>query len=86
MECLCHREGEELSTEPYLDDLSPHGMTWQEVWEDTLRTLRILTEEGIMINVRKCKFLVDRYALLGFVLYCHHYQLGDKSLQSWLKV
>ena len=72
-----------LSTEPYLDDLTPHGTQWRKVWEDTMITLRLLVEEGIMINIKKCKFLVERLELLGFVLYHHHYQLGHKAMKKF---
>ena len=75
-----------LSTEPYLDDLTCHGTCEEKVWHDTLRTFEILQQEGIMVNLRKCKFLCSRIELLGFVLYDNLHQLGPKSLRGWTDV
>jgi hypothetical protein len=47
----------DLDAVGYLDDVTAHGNTWQKVWQDTLRVLRVLTAAGFMVNLRKCKFL-----------------------------
>ena len=52
-----------------MDDLTAHGRDISKVWADTLATLALLAKEGIMINVKKCKFLVDRLVLLGMVVF-----------------
>lgn len=75
-----------LSTEPYLDDLTSHGRDWRQVWKDTLATFELLAEEGIMINIKKCKLLTTRVDLLGFTLYDNLHQLGPKSLANWTGV
>ena len=76
----------EMSTLPYFDDLTSHGTTLSAVWNDTKATLRILANEGIMINIKKCKFLTTRIELLGFVVYNSHYQLGPKSMKKYFEL
>ena len=76
----------DLSTQAFFYDLTAHGDNIQEVWEDTLETFRLLAEEGIMINVKKCKLLVSRLELLGMVVFDSAYQLGPKTLKGWLMV
>ena len=49
-----------LSTEGFYDDLTAHGNSWEKVWEDTIKTLYLLAEEGIMINIKKCRLLVGK--------------------------
>lgn len=68
METLLSRDPS-LSTLPYYDDLTPHGNELPKVWEDTKATIRLLAEEGIMINIKKSKFLQHRLELLGFVVF-----------------
>ena len=41
----------------YLDDITTHRNGWEKVWSDTLCILKVLTEAGFMINLRKCHFL-----------------------------
>lgn len=48
--------------------------------------MKLITDEGIMINVKKCKFLVTRLELLGVVIYSSGMQLGPKSMKSWLSL
>jgi hypothetical protein len=60
----------DFSTEPYLDDLTAHDSeSWEKVWKDTVETIRLLVEEGIMVNLAKCKFLVNWLELLGCLLF-----------------
>ena len=61
MEELINTAQPPLECEPYLDDLTCHGNTLEEVWQATLRCLDVVTQEGIMINMKKCKFLVRRF-------------------------
>ena len=59
-----------FSAEGYFDDLTVHhDSDWQMVWRDTVEVIRLLSEEGIMINLKKCQFLVPRLQLLGCCIY-----------------
>lgn len=60
----------DLKLENYFDDGTVYGDDWPIVWEHTLEWIRILAEEGIMINIKKCKFLVSRVELLGLLVHC----------------
>jgi hypothetical protein len=70
----------------YLDDVTAHGNNWREVWRDTLRVLRVLTQAGFMVNLRKCKFLRGRVTVLGTTFFDSSYQLGDKTLKKWVNM
>ena len=74
----------DLSTLPFFDDLTPHGKVIWDVWHDTIRTFCILCEEGIMINIKKCKLLVPRMDLLGFIVFNASWHLGQKTLSKYL--
>jgi hypothetical protein len=54
-----------LTAVAYIDDITAHGTHWEQVWEDTLEVLRVLTQAGFMVNLRKCKFLRPRVTILG---------------------
>lgn len=71
VEDLIYNADPSLKCEPYLDDLTAHGCDLKQVWDDTLRIIKVLTDAGIMINMKKCKLLVRRFQLLGYVLYDH---------------
>ncbi len=73
-----------LSAVGYLDDVTAHGNEWGQVWLDTLRVLRVLTDAGFMVNLRKCKFLRPRVTVLGTTFFDHSFQLGDKTLKKWV--
>ncbi len=75
-----------IDLENFFDDGTLFGEDWSRVWEDTLEWIRVLSEEGIMINVKKCKFLVSRLELLGMLVHCSGVQLGTKSLSGWLAI
>lgn len=49
----------------YIDDIVVHGVEIQEVWEHTKAVLVELARAGFMINMRKCKFLVNRVKIVG---------------------
>lgn len=72
-----------LKVESFFDDGTVYGDDLTRVWEDTLEWIRILAEEGIMINIKKCKFLVSRVELLGMLVHCAGVQIGTKSMRSW---
>lgn len=87
MDCLKARSTKvDLPMESFFDDTTIYGSSWSEVWEDTLEAIRLITEEGIMINVKKCKFLVTRLELLGVVVYSSGMQIGPKSMKAWLSL
>ena len=73
----------DLSMESFFDDSTCYGDILLRVWEDTLEVIRLLAEEGIMINIKKCKFLVSRVELLGMLVYNAGVQIGTKSMKSW---
>ena len=52
--------------EVYYDDITPHGRSTDEVWDDTLRTIACLSKWGFMINLTKSSFLVTEATLMGF--------------------
>jgi Reverse transcriptase (RNA-dependent DNA polymerase) len=56
IDTLLGRAGE-LNAVGYLDDVTTHGSKWEQVWEDTVTVLRVLTRAGFMVNLRKCQFL-----------------------------
>ena len=49
-------------------------------------TIRLITEAGFMINLKKCRFLVSTMALLGFAVCKAEYHLGAKVLSKLLSV
>ena len=70
----------------FLDDVTAHGRTWEQVWEQTMCAIRVLAESGLMINLRKCKFLVARAVVLGMEISYATCALGEKYLRKWLEV
>jgi hypothetical protein len=60
----------DLAVENFFDDGTIYGDSLERVWEDTLEWIRLLADEGLMINTKKCKFLVPRLELLGMLVYC----------------
>ena len=75
-----------MSAVGYLDDVTAHGNDWRAVWQDTLRVLRVLTQAGFMVNLRKCKFLRGRVTVLGTSFFDYSYRLGDKTLKKWVSM
>ena len=73
MEEIINTTSHAIKCEPYLDDLTCHGTTLSEVWSDTIQCLQLITAQGIMINMKKCKLLTSRMQLLGYSLYDFHY-------------
>ena len=67
--------------EVYYDDITPHGQSMDEVWDDTLRTIAWLSKWDFMINFTKSSFLVTEATLLGFDVCEGGYQLGKKTLR-----
>ena len=49
----------------YIDDIVVQGKNVPEVWSKTMAVLKALAKAGFMLNVRKCRFLVDRLTLVG---------------------
>lgn len=72
----------------FFDDVTIPGMiiAWVECWADTCAVLRALTQAGMMINLRKCKFLVPRAVVLGYQLFEGGYMLATKFLKKWQKL
>lgn len=50
----------------YLDDVLLHATTIPEALNGIKRTLEILREEGITLNLKKCSFLMTTVTFLGF--------------------
>jgi hypothetical protein len=53
----------------YIDDIHPHGVDIQHVWEDSRKVVGALVEAGFMINLSKCWFLVADVVVLGYGLF-----------------
>lgn len=68
----------------YIDDIHPHGVTLNQVWEDTVKVIGALASAGFLLNLAKCTFLTANLAVLGFALFSHEYQLGQKALGKLL--
>ena len=51
----------------FLEDCNVHGrqVEWEHYWRDKLEVLRALTYLGFMINLHKCKILMDNILILG---------------------
>ena len=59
-------EGErQLPAVVYLDDITVHGDTLEQVMEDTLEVIRRLTKAGFMINLKKSKLGHQATRVLG---------------------
>ena len=52
----------------YFDDVTIPGdkNAWPRLWEDTLKVLKVLTDAGLMVGLRKCKFLQPKVVVLGY--------------------
>ncbi len=66
----------------FVDDVNIRWNTWYGVWEDTLATIRVMAEAGLMFNLKKCKLCVPKCVVLGHVLYDSTYQLANKCLKK----
>ena len=78
---IFNKEEGPLRVEVYYDDITPHGQSMDEVWEDTLCTIACLSKWGFMTNLTKSSFLVTEATLLGFDVREGGYQLGEKALK-----
>ena len=69
----------------FFDDVTIPGKRakWEELWENNLKILRALTSAGLMINLRKCKFLVPKAVVLGYELVEGGYSIATKFLKKW---
>ena len=72
----------------FLDDCNIKGLQskWEKCWKDTLQVLKTLASFGFMVNLRKCKFLMDKVAMLGLELNAVGFALGLKLLGNLHKV
>ncbi len=72
----------------FFDDVTipGHIVFWAKCWEDTCAVLRALTSAGLMINLRKCKFLAPQVVVLGYQLFEGGYMLARKFLKKWHKL
>lgn len=73
-------------TDGFLDDITVRGEHWTCTWQRTLTALRKLIQAGFVVNLRKCKFLVEQFMLLGHRLTSNYMQLGDKCIVGWADV
>lgn len=53
----------------YIDDIHPHGLEVEPVWQDSVKVVGALVDHGFMINLSKCHFLVADLVVLGFRLF-----------------
>ena len=59
---------------------------WGKLWEDTKAVIRAMTNAGMMLNLNKCKLLIQQPKLLGLELVHDHYRLHAKSLKAWTEI
>ena len=54
----------------FFDDVTIPGdkSNWQALWKDTLKVLGALTDAGLMVGLKKCKFLQPKVVVLGYQL------------------
>jgi hypothetical protein len=52
----------------FFDDVTIPGdkNNWPMLWADTLKVLKALTNTGLMVGLRKCKFLQPKVVVLGY--------------------
>ena len=69
----------------FFDDVTIPGQLhdWRGLWADTLLVLGALTSAGLMIGLKKCKFLVRSVVVLGYQVLEGGYQLATKFLKKW---
>ena len=53
----------------YIDDIHPFGNNIIDVWQDTVKVIKALSEAGFLINLAKCTFLTADLVILGFRLF-----------------
>lgn len=69
----------------FFDDVTIPGRRedWRELWGHTVKVLRALTRAGLMINLKKCKFLAPSAVVLGYQLVEGGYSIAKKFLKKW---
>jgi hypothetical protein len=52
----------------FFDDVTIPGdkNDWATLWEDTLKVVKALTNAGLMVGLKKCKFLQPKVVVLGY--------------------
>jgi hypothetical protein len=52
----------------FFDDVTIPGNKddWKSLWADTLKVLGALTDAGLMVGLKKCKFLQPQVVVLGY--------------------
>lgn len=70
----------------YLDDIVLHGGSVDEVWGNTLRVLKSLTDAGFMMNINKCSFLTSKIKVVGYQVCQGLYEACNKTLCKFLRV
>ncbi len=81
MQVVLDRSGVE-GARAFLDDVTVGGSIddEDELWSRTLRVLFSIAETGIVINLRKCRFLVTSAVVLGLELEAGGFRIGRKFL------
>lgn len=87
MDIILQRAGVE-GAQGFFDDVTIPGdiSDWEKCWSDTLKVLRALTDAGLMIGLKKCKFLAPKVTVLGYELMEEGYQLASKFLKKWQEI
>ena len=73
----------EVDVDAYLDDCSCAGADWKARWWCTLQSMRKLADIVLMPNMRKSRFLVDDFGLLGFRACDGYFSMAEKMLRGW---
>ena len=73
----------EVDVDAYLDDCSCAGADWKACWRCTLQSMHKLADIGLMLKMRKSRFLVNDFGLLGFCVCDGNFSMAEKTLRGW---
>ena len=73
-------------TDPFQDDMTIVGMDLPANWSRKLKVLARYVEWGLMVNLRKSKFLAPSIVMLGLEVCMKSAYLADKYLKHMLGV
>jgi hypothetical protein len=69
----------------FVDDITVKGHQgqWEELWERGKLAIGAMAKEGLMVNLKKTKFLVAEAKLLGMEILGGGYRLASKFMKGW---
>ena len=75
----------DLSIIVYIDDILVSKKDWGRLWLKTLSVISKLVKAGFMINLQKCKFLMQRLEIVGMEVATRIYFAKQKKIEKLLK-